>query len=162
MPLRTSAAYPSLNSGTSTPTVYVRCERRERATKLARSLKDLAAAKMRFLVSCGMEAAPGESFNASERVVGDSFRCFASSLRLIARPAESSFRPVPGLLWSGTVGVSHKSARDARKNDLVRDFTEKLLDKRPACRLFCQSGKTIYQVSWPADTFCRRERELCP
>src|ERR1022692_125560 len=86
----------------------------------------------------------------------------ASSLRLIARPAEASFRPVPGLLWSGTVGVSHKSARDARKNDLVRDFTEKLLDKRPACRLFCQSGKTIYQVSWPADTFCRRERELCP
>src|ERR1022692_4700488 len=93
---------------------------------------------MRFLVSCGMEAAPGESFNTSERVVGDSFRCFASSLRLIARPAESSFRPVPGLLWSGTVGVSHKSARDARKNDLVRDFTEKLLDKRPACRLFCK------------------------
>src|ERR1022692_567482 len=78
---------------------------------------------MRFLVSCGMEAAPGESFNTSERVVGDSFRCFASSLRLIARPAESSFRPVPGLLWSGTVGVSHKSARDARKNDLVRDVT---------------------------------------
>src|ERR1017187_10076102 len=106
---------------------------------------------MRFLVSCGMEAAPGESFNTSERVVGDSFRCFASSLRLIARPAEASFRPVPGLLWSGTVGVSHKSARGPTKNDFVWDFTEKLLDKRPACRLFCQSGKTIYQVRRPAD-----------
>src|SRR5450631_2233116 len=109
---------------------------------------------MRSLVSWGIEAAVGASFKTSDSVVGESFRCLASSFRLIDRPAALPFRPSP-IFRSGTVGVSHETVHMRKKDDLVRRFP---LDKRCACPLSCESGNTIYKVSQPAT----RAWGLCP
>src|SRR5580658_3655293 len=73
-----------------TPMVKLRCVRRERARKLGRYLNLRAAAKMRSLVSCGMESATGERLMTRETVAGDRARCSARFFKLMglraARP----------------------------------------------------------------------------
>src|SRR5450755_2577429 len=66
-----------------TPMVKLRCVRKERAKKLARYLNLRAAAKMRSLVSCGMESATLERLMTRETVAGERSRCSASFLRLM-------------------------------------------------------------------------------
>src|ERR1700704_3067865 len=83
MPLMTDDEYPSLTSGTMTPMVKLRCERRVRARKLGRYLNLLAAAKIRSFVSWGMESATVERLITSETVAGESPRCSASFFKLI-------------------------------------------------------------------------------
>src|SRR5579863_7536981 len=85
-----------------TLTVKLRFARKERAKKLGRYLYLRAAAKIRSLVSCGMESATEDLLMTSETVAGESPRCSASSFKLTGfgpmrtaglapRPA---FRPV--------------------------------------------------------------------
>src|ERR1700722_16718297 len=70
-----------------TPMVKLRWVRRERAKKLGRYLNLRAAAKMRSLVSCGMESATLDRLMTRETVAGERSRCSASFLRLIGRRA---------------------------------------------------------------------------
>src|ERR1700675_4869340 len=79
----TDAEYPSLTSGTMTPMVKLRWVRSERAKKLGRYLNFRAAAKIRSLVSCGMESATLDRLMTRETVAGERSRCSASFFRLI-------------------------------------------------------------------------------
>src|SRR5258706_795906 len=66
-----------------TPMVKLRWVRKERAKKLGRYLNFRAAAKIRSLVSCGMESATLDRLMTRETVAGERSRCSASFLRLI-------------------------------------------------------------------------------
>src|SRR5208337_1037998 len=77
-----------------TPMVKLRCVRKERARKLGRYLNLRAAAKMRSLVSCGMESATLERLMTRDTVAGERSRCSANRLRLIGFLGA---RPVPSL-----------------------------------------------------------------
>src|SRR6266849_1609876 len=66
-----------------TPMVKLRCVRRERAKKLGRYLNLRAAAKMRSLVSCGMESATLDRLMTRETVAGERSRCSASFFKLM-------------------------------------------------------------------------------
>src|ERR1700688_3173895 len=66
-----------------TPMVKLRWVRNERAKKLGRYLNFRAAAKIRSLVSCGMESATLERLMTRETVAGERSRCSASFFRLI-------------------------------------------------------------------------------
>src|SRR5580700_7209545 len=78
----TMAEYPSLTSGTITPMVKLRWARNERARKFGRYLYLRAAARIRSLVSCGIESATGERFITRDTVAGERPRRSASSFRL--------------------------------------------------------------------------------
>src|SRR3984893_10005886 len=96
----TDAAYPSLTSGTMTPMVKLRWVRNERAKKLGRYLNLRAAAKIRSLVSCGMESATLDRLMTRETVAGERSRCSASFFRLIGLRAPCpapSLSALPGL-----------------------------------------------------------------
>src|ERR1019366_1254158 len=67
---------------TMTPMVKLRWARKERAKKFGRYLYLRAAARIRSLVSCGMESATGERLMTSDTVAGESERRSASCLRL--------------------------------------------------------------------------------
>src|SRR5579859_5035451 len=99
-----------------TPMVKLRWVRSDRAKKLARYLNLRAAAKMRSLVSWGMESATLERLMTRETVAGESARCSASFLRLMGRRAA---RPLPSPDGLGfleiTRAVSHKETAGARK-----------------------------------------------
>src|SRR6266852_3490581 len=66
-----------------TPMVKLRWVRNERAKKLGRYLNLRAAAKIRSLVSCGMESATLDRLMTRETVAGERSRCSASFFRLI-------------------------------------------------------------------------------
>ena len=74
MPLITSTEYPSLSSGTSTPTEKLCLRRSDRAKKLGRYSNFFAAAITRSRVSCGIDRTPGALFRTSEIVAGDKSR----------------------------------------------------------------------------------------
>src|SRR6266478_8522883 len=97
----TDAEYPSLTSGTMTPMVKLRWVRRERAKKLGRYLNLRAAAKIRSLVSCGMESATLERLMTRETVAGERSRCSASFLRLIGLRAACAGPSLPDLALAG-------------------------------------------------------------
>src|SRR6266404_8144659 len=77
-----------------TPMVKLRWVRSERAKKLGRYLNLRAAAKIRSLVSCGMESATLDRLMTRETVAGERSRCSASFLRLIGLRAAC---PAPSL-----------------------------------------------------------------
>src|ERR1700686_28326 len=77
-----------------TPMVKLRWVRNERAKKLGRYLNLRAAAKIRSLVSCGMESATLERLMTRETVAGERSRCSASFFRLIGLRAAC---PAPSL-----------------------------------------------------------------
>src|ERR1700674_2633561 len=93
----TDAEYPSLTSGTMTPMVKLRWVRRERAKKLGRYLNLRAAAKIRSLVSCGMESATLDRLMTRETVAGERSRCSASFFRLIGFRAGCPAPSLPSL-----------------------------------------------------------------
>src|ERR1700687_4192589 len=92
----THADCPSLTSGTMTPMVKLRWVRNERAKKWGRYLNLRAAAKIRSLVSCGMESATLERLMTRETVAGERSRCSASFFKLIGLRAACA-APSPGL-----------------------------------------------------------------
>src|SRR5712671_2133421 len=97
----TDAEYPSLTSGTMTPMVKLRCVRKDRAKKLGRYLNLRAAAKIRSLVSCGMESATLDRLMTRETVAGERSRCSASFLRLIGLRAACAVPSLVGLALPG-------------------------------------------------------------
>src|SRR5450755_3065981 len=82
-----------------TPMVKLRCVRKERAKKLARYLNLRAAAKIRSLVSCGMESATLERLMTRETVAGERSRCSASFLRLMGLRAAPDAPSLPDLVF---------------------------------------------------------------
>src|ERR1700694_2327404 len=78
-----------------TPMVKLRWARRERAKKFGRYLYLRAAARIRSLVSCGMESATGERLMTSDTVAGESDRRSASSLRLTGLGPMRTVRAAP-------------------------------------------------------------------
>src|SRR5260370_23168394 len=93
----TDAEYPSLTSGTMTPMVKLRWGRNDRAKKLGRYLNFRAAAKIRSLVSCGMEAATLERLMTRETVSAERSRCSASFFKLMGFRAGSPAPLLPVL-----------------------------------------------------------------
>src|SRR5579864_4171230 len=75
--------------------VKLRWARKERAKKLGRYLYFRTAARMRSLVSCGMESATGERLTTSDTVAGESARRSASCLRLTGWGPMETFRAAP-------------------------------------------------------------------
>src|ERR1700687_4889657 len=102
----TEAEFPSLTSGTITPMVKLRWVRNERAKKWGRYLNLRAAAKIRSLVSCGMESATLERLMTRETVAGESCKCSANFFRLIGLRAA---RPVASLLAFGLLVATKRS-----------------------------------------------------
>src|SRR6266478_4808468 len=98
----TDAEYPSLTSGTMTPMVKLRWVRNDRAKKLGRYLNLRAAAKIRSLVSCGMESATLDRLMTRETVAGERSRCSASFFRLIGLRAAC---PAPSLVDLALAGL---------------------------------------------------------
>src|ERR1700687_2749179 len=92
----TEAEFPSLTSGTITPMVKLRWVRNDRAKKFGRYLNFRAAAKIRSLVSCGMESATLDRLITRETVAGERSRCSASFFKLIGLRAPCA-APSPGL-----------------------------------------------------------------
>src|ERR1700693_1088704 len=78
-----------------TPMVKLRWVRTERAKKLGRCLNLRAGAKIRSLVSCGMESATLDRLMTRETVAGERSRGSASFFRLIGFRAAC---PAPSLL----------------------------------------------------------------
>src|ERR1700730_7081716 len=113
MPLMTDDEYPSLTSGTMTPMVKLRFERRVRARKLGRYLNLPAAAKIRSFVSWGMESATVDRLITSETVAGESPRYSASFFKLIGL----RLTPAPCLSQCLRSAVSHKRNRGSRRVD---------------------------------------------
>src|ERR1700687_2882868 len=93
----TEAEYPSLTSGTITPMVKLRWVRNDRAKKFGRYLNFRAAAKIRSLVSCGMESATLDRLMTRETVAGERSRCSASFFKLIGFLAACPAPSLPGL-----------------------------------------------------------------
>jgi hypothetical protein len=82
-----------------------------------------AAAKILFLVSCGIEFAAGALFKTSESDVGDKSRCAANSRKLIRRAFTRSSVWASGasaiefLLGLRGIGeVSHRKEREIKKS----------------------------------------------
>src|SRR5580698_7234845 len=101
-----------------TPMVKLRWVRRERAKKLARYLNLRAAAKMRSLVSCGIESATLERLMTRETVAGERSRCSASFLRLMGRRVECALVSLDLDFLIGTGAVSHNEIAGASR-DLI-------------------------------------------
>src|SRR5882762_9254422 len=80
-----------------TPMVKLRCVRKDRAKKLGRYLNLRAAAKIRSLVSCGMESATLDRLMTRETVAGERSRCSASFFKLIGLRAACPAPSLPGL-----------------------------------------------------------------
>src|SRR5580700_10374738 len=81
-----------------TPMVKLRWVRNERAKKLGRYLNFRAAAKIRSLVSCGMESATLDRLMTRETVAGERSRCSASFFRLMGFRAGCPIRLLPGFV----------------------------------------------------------------
>src|SRR6202140_5797488 len=84
-----------------TPMVKLRWVRNERAKKLGRYLNLRAAAKIRSLVSCGMESATLDRLMTRETVAGERSRCSASFFRLIGLRAAWPVASLPVLALPG-------------------------------------------------------------
>src|ERR1700722_3434720 len=78
-----------------TPTVKLRWARRERAKKFGRYLYLRAAARIRSLVSCGMESATGERLMTRDTGAGERARGSASCLRLTGFSTMRTVRAAP-------------------------------------------------------------------
>src|SRR5580692_10878959 len=83
-----------------TPTVKLRCARRERAKKFGRYLYFLTAAKIRSFVSWGMESATLDPLMTSDTVAGDRPMRSANSLRLTGFRPMRIFGPARLLLFA--------------------------------------------------------------
>ena len=105
-----------------TPIVKLRWARRERAKKFGRYLYFRTAAKMRSLVSWGMESATGERLMTSETVAGESPRRSASSFRLTGLGPMRTVRPAPLRL------LFFRHAAQSRTNQMRR--SKQLLEHR--------------------------------
>jgi len=81
--------------------VKLRWVRNERAKKLGRYLNLRAAAKIRSLVSCGMESATLERLMTRETVAGERSRCSASFFRLMGLRAGWPAPSLAGLALPG-------------------------------------------------------------
>src|ERR1700722_19733166 len=95
-----------------TPTVKLRWARRERAKKFGRYLYLRAAARIRSLVSCGMESATGERLMTSDTVAGERARRSASCLRLTGLGPMRTVRAAPFARFS--VGTLRSLAQTNR------------------------------------------------
>src|ERR1700675_622834 len=84
-----------------TPMVKLRWVRNERAKKLGRYLNFRAAAKIRSLVSCGMESATLDRLMTRETVAGERSRCSASFFKLIGFRAACAAPSLPSLALLG-------------------------------------------------------------
>src|SRR5258708_4382553 len=84
-----------------TPMVKLRWVRNDRAKKLGRYLNLRAAAKIRSLVSCGMESATLDRLMTRETVAAERSRCSASFFRLIGFRAAWPVASLPDLALPG-------------------------------------------------------------
>src|ERR1700722_1652065 len=108
-----------------TPTVKLRWARRERAKKFGRYLYLRAAARIRSLVSCGMESATGERLMTSDTVAGERARCSASCLRLTGFGAMRTVRAAPlTLFFVATVRSLAQTDRGSKR--MFRRCTRKI------------------------------------
>ena len=98
--------------------VKLRWVRRERAKKLGRYLNLRAAAKIRSLVSWGMESATVERLMTSETVAGESARCPASFYRLMGFRA---LRAVPTLAGLGLLVATMRSLAQENRESKMKD-----------------------------------------
>src|SRR6266404_6313604 len=92
-----------------TPMVKLRWVRKERAKKLGRYLNLRAAAKIRSLVSCGMESATLDRLMTRETVAGERSRCSASFFRLMGLRAAW---PAPSLVDLALVALDFFAATE--------------------------------------------------
>src|SRR5579871_1674252 len=111
---------------------------------------------MRSRVSRGIDAPAGEPLSTNDRVVGDSFKCFARAFRL-----------TPALFGSGTEGVSHKARAGRKSNGLEKRFIGPIDAKSLLTRYF-QIFYAANQVKRFTETglACRRSKAqttgVCP
>src|ERR1700760_3759852 len=99
-----------------TPMVKLRCARSERAKKFGRYLNFCTAAKILFLVSCGIESATGARLMTSEMVAGERPRYSASCFRLTGlRPMRTAgFPEGPAFLAVTKRSLAQSASRSKR------------------------------------------------
>ena len=131
----TEAEYPSLTSGTITPIVKLRWVRRDLAKKLGRYLNLRAAAKIRSLVSWGMESATIERLITNDTVAGESPRCSASFFRLMGFRA---IRPAPSLPGFTFLVATLRSLAQGNRRSKRKDHG------RTRFLLLTSAGKTYF------------------